>query len=71
MGIEIADSEKTGSFSVTSTAETYYPTGIFEPEHMLRARAKITSHFIHPGFRSALPDPQLQNPRNSSLFLWF
>ena len=22
----------------------------------------------HPGFRSALPDPQLQNPRNSTLF---
>jgi len=35
MGIEIADSEKTGSFSVTSTAEAYHPTGIFEPEHML------------------------------------
>jgi len=35
MGIEIPDSEKTDSFRVTSTAETYYPTGIFEPEEML------------------------------------
>jgi len=38
---------------------------------ILRARAKITSHFMHPGFRPSLSDPQLQNPRNSSLFLWF
>ncbi len=47
---------------------------------MVRARAKITSNFMHPkgicfaahpGFRPALPDPQLQNPRNSLLFLWF
>jgi len=37
----------------------------------LRTRAKITSHFVHPGFRPSLPDPQLQNPRNSLLFLWF
>jgi len=49
---------------------------ISEPEKfketiMLRARAKITSYFMHPGFRPALPDPQLQNSRNSSLFLWF
>jgi len=43
----------------------------FKETIMLRARAKITSHFIHPGFRPALPDPQLQNPRNSSLFLRF
>lgn len=35
MGVELPDSEKTDSFSVTSTAETYHPTGIFEPEHML------------------------------------
>jgi len=37
----------------------------------LRAREKITSHFIHPGFRPSLSDPQPQNPRNSLLFLWF
>jgi len=52
----------------------------FKCSGKLRARAKITSHFIHPkgicfaahpGFRPSLPDPQLQNPRNSSLFLWF
>ncbi|MBW2606423.1 MAG: hypothetical protein JRD05_02175 [Deltaproteobacteria bacterium] len=49
-------------------------------EGHLRARAKITSHFMHPkgicfaahpGFRPSLSDSQLQNPRNSSLFLWF
>ncbi len=46
----------------------------------LRARVKIISHFMHPkgicfaahpGFRPSLSDPQLQNPRNSALFLWF
>ena len=46
----------------------------------LRARAKIISHFMHPKgiwfaahpeFRPSLSYPQLQNPRNSSLFLWF
>ena len=35
MGIKIHDFEKTGSFKVTSAAETYYPTGRFEPEEML------------------------------------
>ena len=38
---------------------------------ILRVRVKITSHFMHHGFMPSLPDPQLQNPRNSSLFLWF
>ena len=35
MGVEIPDPDKTGNFSITSTAETYHPTGIFKPEEML------------------------------------
>ncbi len=35
MGIELPDSEKSDNFSIKSTAETYHPTGIFDPEEML------------------------------------
>ena len=37
----------------------------------LRARAKITSHFCISASAHLWPMPHSQNPRNSSLFLWF
>ncbi len=36
-----------------------------------RARAKIISHFIHPGFRPSSPDLKMQNPQKSLLFQRF
>ena len=35
MGVEIPTGENVDSFGVSTTAETYHPTGIFEPEQML------------------------------------
>ena len=35
MGVEIPPEDKKDSFSVTSTADTYYPDGTFKPESML------------------------------------
>jgi len=37
----------------------------------LRARAKITSHFYISASAHLWLIPHSQNPRNSSLFLWF
>ena len=39
--------------------------------HTLRAREKITSHFCISPPAHLWPIPHSQNPRNSSLFLWF
>jgi glycosyltransferase involved in cell wall biosynthesis len=34
----------------------------------IKAREKTTSHFMHPGFKPSLVDPQSRTSRNSSLF---
>ncbi len=41
------------------------------PKVSLRVRAKITSHFSILASAHLCPMPHSQNPRNSSLFLWF
>jgi len=51
-----------------SKCEAYLATQ--EDNDVKRALGSHKNNF-NPGFRPALPDPQLQNPRNSSLFLWF
>ena len=35
MGVAIPETSKGASFNIATTAETYHPTGIFEPEKML------------------------------------
>jgi L-asparaginase len=49
----------------------YFQNHLYRGNRVLRARAKIISAFIHPGFRPSSSDLRAQNPQKSLLFLRF